>query len=205
MRIGIDFDNTLACYDHLFAAAAAAHGLSEIAAGEAKRVLRDSLRGRPEGELAWQAVQAEIYGARMADAVVRPGAGEFLLTCRAAGAAVFVISHKTKRAAADSRGIDLHLAALNWMTDKGFFAADGYGLDPACVFFEPTRPAKIARIAALRCTHFIDDLEEVLCAPDFPSGVRRYLIGGPPSGRADLKAYSTWQGISDDVFRNRAA
>jgi hypothetical protein len=44
------------------------------------------------------------------------------------------------------------------------------------VYFEGTRTEKIARIVALGCTHFIDDLEEVFDDPAFPSGVERLLL-----------------------------
>ena len=38
------------------------------------------------------------------------------------------------------------------------------------------REAKIKRIRALQCTHFIDDLPEELFAPAFPENVRRFLF-----------------------------
>ena len=58
--------------------------------------------------------------------------------------------------------VNLRQAALGWMTAQGFFGTSGFAVPAENVFFESTRAEKLARIAALGCTHFIDDLEEVL-------------------------------------------
>jgi hypothetical protein len=44
------------------------------------------------------------------------------------------------------------------------------------VHFELTKEAKLARIGALGCTHFVDDLPEFLDEPDFPAGVHKLLF-----------------------------
>ncbi|NDC62910.1 MAG: aminoglycoside phosphotransferase family protein, partial [Planctomycetia bacterium] len=51
-------------------------------------------------------------------------------------------------------------------------------------FFEETKEAKLARIAAIGCTQFVDDLPELLVHPQFPAGVRRVLFD--PHGRHGL-------------------
>jgi hypothetical protein len=55
------------------------------------------------------------------------------------------------------------------------------------VFFEETKEGKLARIAAVGCTTFVDDLPELLGDPRFPAGVRRILfdparLHEPPAG-----------------------
>ena len=69
MRIGVDFDNTLAGYDHLFAEAARERGWSHVPLDRGKLALRDALRAGPDGEDNWRSIQAEVYGAHMAEAV----------------------------------------------------------------------------------------------------------------------------------------
>jgi hypothetical protein len=53
------------------------------------------------------------------------------------------------------------------------------------VSFELTKEAKVARIAALGCEAFIDDLPEIFASPDFPISTRRILFD-PANQFADL-------------------
>ena len=93
----------------------------------------------------------------------------------------------------------LHSFASLARTAQGFFGEEGFGLDPAQVFFEANRAEKLARIAALDCTHFIDDLEEVLLAPEFPKGVKRYLIGAAVDAPG-LTSCRNWRDITEGIF-----
>ena len=63
MRIGIDFDNTIACYDGVFHAAAVARGLIPAEIPTDKTSVRNHLRaiGR---EPDWTELQGYVYGAR---------------------------------------------------------------------------------------------------------------------------------------------
>ena len=175
MRVGLDFDNTIASYDALFAALAGEHGL---AGAPSKRAVRDALQARGEaGERAWTALQAVAYGPRMVDAVPSRGCNEFLAACRDAGIELVIVSHKTRKAAADPC-VDLHAAARSWMAMHRIHDA----VAPERVFFEESRDAKVQRIAALACDHFVDDLIEVFEHPLFPRGVDAILFD--PHGEA---------------------
>jgi hypothetical protein len=167
--IGIDFDNTLVDYGPVFRACAAEFGLD--GAGLGKTEIRDRLRARGEaGELAWQRLQARVYGRGLGEATMMDGAAEFLVACRSSGVAVSVISHKTQFAAQDPGGTDLRLAARAWLAR--YCAA----IVVQDAFFEDDRAAKLARIGALGCTYFVDDLLEVLTDETFPPGVIRLWL-----------------------------
>lgn len=204
MRIGVDFDNTIAGYDRLFARLAVEEGLLPASPGGGKRAVRDGLRARPGGEAAWQRLQGLAYGARMAEAELIAGAAGFLERCRRAGVPVHVVSHKTRHSAFDPQRVDLRRAALGWMEAHGFFRPDGLGLDREQVFFEETRAAKIARIRALGCSHFIDDLEEVFAEPSFPRDVAAILYD--PGGQAAngnggaYRSFADWRQITEHVL-----
>lgn len=205
MLIGIDFDNTVAGYDRLFAGLATELGLLD-APPASKRAVRDALRAKGDaGEREWQRLQALAYGQRMAEAELIAGVNEFLGRCRAAGIPVCIVSHKTRRSPVDDSGTDLCGAALSWMEEKGFFAATGLGLAREQVYFEPTRQAKVARILALGCTHFIDDLPEVFGEPDFPDAAEAILFdpSQAAAGGAWMR-FADWYGISDHVFARAA-
>ena len=70
------------------------------------------------------------------------------------------------------------------------------------MFFEGTREAKLQRIASLGCTHFVDDLEEVLREPGFPPSVERILYA--PDAALDLsgpiKIVPDWHAMRDYFF-----
>ena len=157
MRIGIDFDNTMAGYDRLFDRLAREKGLLDEAFHGGKRAIRDILRQRGEqGERDWQCLQALAYGPRMDEAELIEGVSPFLAGCRRQGHPVFIISHKTRHARLGPDGTDLRQAALNWMAAKKLFEEkDQIVLDRKRIFFEDSRRAKIACIRRLKCDIFI--------------------------------------------------
>jgi hypothetical protein len=199
MRIGIDFDNTLIDYDQVFTAAAKRRGLIDAAFDGSKRAVRDSIRLLPDGEFAWQLLQGYVYGAGIGSATMFDGADVFLRECRAKGLDVFVISHKTQFGHHDPRRVDLRRAALGWMAERGFFCSNGLGIPIERVFFESTRAAKLERICALGCTHFIDDLEEVFSDPAFPARVLPILFAATGALRTGTVC-SSWQQIAQVLF-----
>jgi hypothetical protein len=198
LRIGIDFDNTLIRYDEVFLAVARERKLLGSMFSGNKQAVRDAIRRLPDGEIAWQRLQGQVYGKGIAKAAMFEGVDAFLRHCRAARHQVFIVSHKTELGHADPDRVNLREAALGWMEAHGFFAPDIYGIARGNVFFEATRREKLRRIAALNCTYFIDDLEEVLTDPAFPAGVNRILFGaGDASPR--LMTCSTWQRIGEAI------
>jgi hypothetical protein len=202
MRVGIDFDNTIVTYDDVFRSAAIGRGLiREDCGGAGKQAIRDRIRLLPDGEVAWQKLQGYVYGAGIGEARLCEGADRFLRRCREAGATVLIVSHKTEFGHYDPARVNLRRAALDWMSAQGFFHPDRFGIAAENVFFEGTRPEKLARIASLGCTHFIDDLEEVVSDPAFPTGVKRILYsqnGGSQPGV--FLICRTWRDIEESVF-----
>ncbi len=172
--IGIDFDNTIVCYDEVFGRVAVEQGLVPPHVATSKTAIRDHLRALGQ-EDRWTELQGTIYGPRMMDAPPFPGVVEFFAACRAAGVPVAIVSHRTRFPYLGERH-DLHAAARDWLERHGFHDPVGIGLPVERVFFEETKEAKLARIAAVGCTHFIDDLPELLSHPLFPANVRRILF-----------------------------
>lgn len=186
--IGIDFDNTIACYDALFPRVAAALGLMPPDVAD-KLGTRAILRTRTDGERAWQRLQGQVYGRFMGEARLIPGVVDFIAAARRRGNGVWVVSHKTQYGHDDETGTDLRQAALVWMEAQGLFAPAL--LNREQVFFEPTRTAKLRRIADLDLAVFIDDLPEVLGDPGFPGATAAYLFTrAQPSG-------GSWRGAGD--------
>jgi hypothetical protein len=200
LRIGIDFDNTIISYDDVFRAAAAAGGLVAAGFSGNKQAVRDAIRLLPDGELAWQRLQGQVYGKGIGGATVVAGVATFLRRCRAEGCAVMVVSHKTEYGHFDPDRVNLRKAALDWMAGQGLLGGD-HGIAGADVHFESTRADKLRRIAALSLTHFIDDLEEVLSDPEFPPNVERILFAdGAQPASLPYVSCSTWRDIERQIF-----
>jgi len=174
MHIGVDFDNTIVCYDALFHKVAREKNLIPAGVPENKSEVRNYLR-RVGNEDAWTEMQGYVYGPRIVEAAPYPGVREFFQACRAAGVRVSVISHKTRHPFIGEPH-DLHAAARNWLEQQGFFDSARIGLPREHAYFELTKPAKLERIARCGCTHFIDDLPEFLGEAAFPPGVLRILF-----------------------------
>lgn len=198
MRIGIDFDNTIAGYDALFGVLAGELGLLDGVPPASKTLVRDALRAQPGGEQKYQRLQGQVYGRYMARAALIDGVGDFLRRCRTQGADVFIVSHKTRYGHFDEACVDLREAALAWMDGHGFFADEAFAIPRERVFFEDTRAAKIERIRALKLSHFIDDLCEVLEDPAFPPEVARLHFGAGCGGDPAtlMTAFRTWPEIT---------
>jgi len=201
-RIGIDFDNTIVGYDKVFLAAAKERQLVDERFIGDKRAIRDAVRLLPDGELKWQRLQGYVYGTGISDAVMFDGLDRFLRRCRCEGHTVMIVSHKTEYGHFDANQVKLRQAARSWLTAHGFFQQSGYGISSNHIFFESTRDEKLRRIADLACTHFIDDLEEVLSDPSFPSSVARILFAERPVATGDLPyiVCPSWKHIEKAVL-----
>lgn len=174
MIVGVDFDNTIVCYDAIFHRVAVERGLIPASVPATKTAVRDHLR-RVGQEPAWTEMQGYVYGPRLVDADMYPGVKDFFRACRQLGVTVKIISHKTRHPYA-GEAHDLHVAARGWLEHHGFFAQEGIALPTAEVFLEVTKEAKLARIKAENCTVFIDDLPEILGDRRFPAETRRVLF-----------------------------
>lgn len=185
--IGIDLDNTIACYDE--AIAILAKEMLEIPEGlpRTKIELRNYLRaiGR---EKEWTAFQGAIYGPGMKFAKPFDGAIRTLEKLVEQGYRLNIVSHRSLRPYAGPSH-DLHTAAREWISRNlktaGLFQSlEENEAKTGSVSLLTTREAKIARIAELGCAAFLDDLPEVLGAPGFPTNTVGILFA--PEGQTDV-------------------
>jgi hypothetical protein len=197
MRIGLDLDNTLACYDATFASLAVCEPDLPVALARTKLGLRDHLR-RCGREPRWTELQGHAYGPGMRLARPFPGALEFIGNARASGHCVMIISQRSPRPFA-GEPYDLHSSARAWI-DEHLRDAAGPLFNTDSVVFEADRDAKVARIGACACDVFVDDLPEVLEHPRFPSTTLGFLFVPQQQGAAHSHAAS-----ADDANGTRAA
>lgn len=201
VRIGIDFDNTIICYDKVFAAVARQRGLVPEGWVGLKTDVRDLLRSRAGGELAWQGLQGFVYGKGIGGAEIYPGVREFLASCRKTGTSVYIVSHKTQFGHQDPERVDLREAARGWLKGAGLIDVAEAALAAGDVYFEDTLAAKVERLASLKLDIFIDDLVDVFEQPHFPRATRSILFTqSRPPHPGHCEPIATWAGISRGVF-----
>jgi len=201
MRLGIDFDNTIVSYDEVFADVAVRLGLIPAGFRGDKTAVRDHIRSLEDGEARWTALQALVYGPHIGGAKPFEGFLEFLAAAQVRGIPVHIVSHKSEYAAAAPNGVNLREAARRWLEEQGIVGGSAW-IAPDSVYFEGTRDAKVARIAELGCTHFIDDLVEVFDEPAFPAGVVRYLFapGGAAVSNGRYRVVRDWRQLAKELF-----
>ena len=173
MRIGIDFDNTIVCYDALFHQLAYEKDLIPHELAINKTIVRDFLRLN-KSEDHWTTMQGEVYGLRMDEAKPYPYAIESIALLKHAGHEIYIVSHKTKHPFMGP-AYDLHFAADRWISAN--LNSQGVRLiEKECVFYELSKEEKIHRIKHLNCDVFIDDLPEILTLNGYPEHTKKILF-----------------------------
>ena len=196
MRIGLDFDNTIVCYDQAIALLADEFFELPKELPRTKLVLREFLRdgGR---ETDWTAFQGELYGPGMRLAQPFEGAISTMQHLVAKGHELMIVSHRSRQPYAGKQH-DLHEAAKSWVRNH----LEGKGLfrdDSSSVNFLETREEKVARISELGCQAFVDDLPEVLNSKGFP--IRAIKVLFDPTGLiknwTKCHRISAWQELTE--------
>jgi hypothetical protein len=202
-RIGIDFDNTIACYDQAFDEVAILMGLSEPGQLALSKVgTKAQILARPNGDVTWQRLQGKVYGKYMLLADVFPGFHEFLYLSKLRGYKVFVVSHKSEFGHFDEERIPLREQALVWLEHNEILHKNEFNLHRQDIFFETTREEKIHKICELGCTHFVDDLREVFEEPLFPTDVNKILFRPSPAiaDVSDASCTVSWRQLTSQFF-----
>jgi len=170
LHLGIDFDNTIVCYDEVFHHLALAEGLIPPSVPCDKTSVRDFLRAAGR-EDRWTVMQAVVYGECMPEARPFPGVLDFFAACAEHALQLSIISHRTRRPIV-GEPCDLHAAAFGWLEGNGFVPL----VSREAIHFQETRAEKVARVRETGCTHFIDDLPEFLAEPLLPPVLHRILF-----------------------------
>lgn len=160
MHLGLDFDNTLISYDILFRKVALEQGLIPQETDSNKNAVRDYLRSA-DREDEWTKLQGEVYGGRILEAAPYPGMKQALRSIAGLNVPLTIVSHKTKTPFMGKQW-DLHAAACTWLNQHGMHLSSGPNISHERTFFELTKQAKCDRILSVGCTHYVDDLPEIL-------------------------------------------
>lgn len=201
MRIGLDFDNTIVCYEQAIALLADEVFDLPLEVSRTKLGLRNYLRANGR-EIEWTEFQGKLYGPGMRYAQPYEGSIEAMQQLAAEGHDLFIISHRSRRPYAGPPH-DLHRAALIWVAERLQSNRLFIGGHSTINFLE-TRNEKVRWISKLRCDAFLDDLPEVLLAQDFPAqtlGIHFDPSGPivPNLGHPRIRYWSELSGVLESV------
>ena len=160
ITVGLDFDNNLISYDDLFHKVALEKKLIPINFPKQKVQIRDYLRSKNLDDK-FTTIQAEVYGNRILEAEPSKGVIKALLELRQKNVGMYIVSHKTQYPYKGPK-YNLHESAIKWLEKNNFFDSSGLKFTREDVFFEVSKLKKVNKIHDLECTHFIDDLPEIL-------------------------------------------
>lgn len=190
MHLGLDFDNTLISYDILFRKVALEQGLIPQETDSNKNAVRDYLRS-VDREDEWTKLQGEVYGGRILEAAPYPGMKQALRSIAGLNVPLTIVSHKTKTPFMGKQW-DLHAAARTWLNQHGMHLSSGPNISHERTFFELTKQAKCDRIVAVGCTHYVDDLPEILeMLPDTIIKIH-FSPEGHSTSNADWLVMQSW-------------
>jgi hypothetical protein len=201
--LAVDFDNTVVNYDGLIHRVAVEMGLVPDGPLLHRLEVRQRIRKQSNGEIAWQKLQATIYGPRIGEAKLIDGVEAFFQESHRRGYKTYIVSHKTEFS--NQGSTSLRSAAMGWMRDHRFFQKRGLGLSPGDIYFEGTRIEKLSRVKTLGCSVLIDDLEELFREESFPADVGKVLYDPHFENPSipGVKSAGTWEEIADYVFYDR--
>lgn len=202
-RIGIDFDNTIACYDNLFPKIATQLGLVRDKICLSKNDVKENLLQQNDGDLIWQKLQGKVYGKYMLQAEIFPGFYEFLCLSKLRGVDIFIVSHKSEFGHFDEEKIPLRKQALKWLEKQEVINKERWSISQNNIFFESTRKDKIKRIKLLQCTHFIDDLSVVLKEIDSANIQKIWFnTSCQTSMEKSINEFPSWRQITNYLYNS---
>ena len=190
MRIGIDFDNTIACYTNAIECVADDFFTLPDNLPRSKIELRNYLR-TTNREREWTEFQGFLYGPGMIYAKPFDNAIATMHELEARGHELCIISHRSRYPYAGPR-YNLHEAAFAWI-EKNLYAKNVFTNNSSINFLE-TKEQKLAKIGELQCSLFLDDLVEIIESKHFPKCTSGILFDSQSKSESLKKNYSS---ISD--------
>ncbi len=198
LKVGIDFDNTLANYSGVFYRVALELDLIPPHLGQTKSEVKQYFFNANNRE-AWTELQGIVYGKQIGRAKLYANAMTVIKALLHSGADVYIVSHKTKYPVIGEKD-SLHRYALNWLRQNSIVGTGEGLINESRVFFNETQQDKIQKLSDLDCDYFIDDLPAIFEHKDFSGDVTKIFFD--PDGHyteapfAHYKA-SSWLDIGE--------
>ena len=199
--LGLDFDNTLVHYDELFHQLAVERKLIKDDFEVDKKAIREFLKKNGLEE-EFTLMQGEVYGSRITEAIPTNGLLETLREINNMGISMVIVSHKTKN---PYKGppYDLHKAAWKWLEKNELTSKNRNIFTEENIFFETTKELKLKRITDLRCTHYVDDLKDIV--ENIPTYIDRILYDpkNTQKPKKGIKKIREWKEVIEIISKSR--
>lgn len=196
MRIGIDFDNTIADYTGVFYQVAVDLQWIPKSTGQSKREVKQYFIDC-NSQNQWTELQGIVYGKEINKAAPYMNCVDALNTLNDYGHELFIISHKTKFPiiySCDENKVNFHEAARSWLNINDIIGTDKSPINADYVFFNETLTQKVECVADLKCDIFLDDLPSVFSHSGFPSNVEQVLFQpGISQGKLAINGINEWR------------
>jgi len=201
MKIGLDFDNTIVCYDQAIATLAEECFDLPDQIPRTRLGLRDYLRSENR-EPEWTSFQGLLYGPGMRYAKPFDGAVSTMQQLASDGYELAIISHRSRYPYAGPE-YDLHDAAHNWIISQ-LHPNKIFDVPSQPVFFLETLEEKLKRVSDLSCDIFVDDLFTVLDSTDFPKSTLGILFdpANSVSHNQKVNRISSWPSLLTLIKEN---
>ncbi len=195
MLIGVDFDNTLVCYDSAIQKLADEF-LVPAYVNRVKSDIKSYFHNEGKHQQ-WTEFQGHLYGPGMIHARPFKNCVRVLARMNERGFNFSIISHRSRVPYAGPK-YDLHEFAQEWI-DK--WLVDDVTFDGK-IFFNLTLDKKILEIQNQKCHVFIDDLIDVFDHVYFPTSTKKILF--VPDGRKidqspEVKLMRNWNELESLV------
>ena len=188
MRIGIDFDNTIINYHHVFHTLACEFSYISADTPKDKVQVKQAIIAHYGNDIRWQELQSIAYGKAIFQAEPFEGVLVALASLKAQGHELFIVSHKSVTSHYDPT-VNLREYALDWLT-KNFIVNEAL-IQETSLFFLDNIEDKISTIRSLELDLFIDDLDLVLLHPSFPK--KTIPIGFGDNKLSNAERCHNWQ------------
>ncbi len=203
MKIGIDFDNTIAIYDELFRIENNKYNFTEYKNSNPKEILKRNLFKKNNGIFLWNKIQGSIYGRQIKNATIAPGFKSFLILAKYLKHEVFIISHKTKYGHFDKKKFNLRTEAIKWMDKNNLFLKNNLLIKKKNIFFCNTKKEKIDKLNSLHLDYFVDDLLKILIDKTLTNKTNKIFFNRFNSRIKNnyLISLSNWSIISNHIHK----
>lgn len=161
IKLGIDLDNTIICYDKLIIRLIKKK-FPEIKinkSNNSKQILKKKIL-KNYGNDEWTKLQGQIYGKKIQSAILFDGFNEVIEQLKESFD-IYIISHKTKYPAIGKK-INLRNAAKRLLKEKKISYCKNELIKSENIFFAETKKEKIKIIKQQKIDIFIDDLDQIL-------------------------------------------
>ena len=177
--IGLDLDNTIACYDEAIKYLADTHLDIPPDVAKTKTGVRDYLRSQGKEE-DWVNFQGLLYGPGMEHARPYDGSIEVMQKLESLGCRLFIISHRSKYPYGKIK-YDLHEFAHKWINSnilsEGLMSSNIVSVhETSPISFHVEKESKLEKIRDVHCDLFLDDLPGILNHSLFPPQTKGVLF-----------------------------